>query len=211
MIRKLSVMLLLCLLISASTAFADPTPTSAPSKGYVEAIMYFKVSSAIDGNGTKKKPFNEKSFRPIPNARLIIIDYKGNIVTNGLTDSKGQWNIKINTPIDPRFPTKNMGVVTVITVADGFNEFINFNVSVNEHGNRAGKAAITLRPIKPDARNEPSFNAGFHRFTVFEMLDFYAKQIGLVKQKQIQGAEGFGEVDMPWSATSKKSTAKKEQ
>ena len=134
MIRKLSVMLVLCLLVSTSTAFADSSPTSAPSKGFVEAIMYFKVSSAIDGYGTKKKPFNEKSFRPIPNARLIIIDYKGNIVANGLTDSKGQWNIKINTPIDPRFPTKNMGVVTVITVANGFNEFIKFNVPVNEHG-----------------------------------------------------------------------------
>ena len=45
-----------------------------------------------------------------------------------------------------------------------------------------------LRPVKPDARNEPSFNAEFHRFTVFDMLDYYAKQVGLVKQRQIQGS-----------------------
>jgi hypothetical protein len=66
-------------------------------------------------------------------------------------------------------------------------------VPVNEHGDGLGKASVFLRPIKPDARNEPTFDGDFHRFTVFDMLDYYAKQVGLVKQKQIQGAEGFGE------------------
>jgi hypothetical protein len=208
--RKLYVMLVICLLVSAYTAFADSSPTNSlslgnieatPTRDRVEAIMHFKVSSVLDGYGTKKKPFNDESFNPIPNARLIIIDCKGKIAANGLTDSKGEWRIKLNTPIDPHFPTKNMGVLTVITVADGFNEFIKFNVPVNEHGDGTGKAVVVLRPVKPDARNEPSFNAEFHRFTVFDMLDYYAKQVGLVKQQQIQGAEGFGKVDMPWSAT----------
>lgn len=123
------------------------------------------------------------------------------VEANGLTDIKGEWRVKINIPIDPRFPIKKMGEVTVITVADGFNEYIKFNLPVNEHGDGAGRATVVLRPIKPDNRNEPSFDAEFHRFTVFGMLDYYAKEVGLVKQKQIQGAEGFGEVDMPWSAT----------
>ncbi|NOU90569.1 hypothetical protein GC102_33260 [Paenibacillus sp. LMG 31460] len=133
-----------------------------------------------------------------PDARLIVIDRNGNIAANGLTDSKGEWSFKINTPIDPRFPSKKMGVVTVITVADGLNEFIKFDAPVNEHG--LGRASVTLRPIRPAARNEPSFDAAFHRFTVFGMLDYYANNVGLAKQNQIKGAEGFGKVVMPWSA-----------
>ncbi|MBO7746995.1 hypothetical protein I8J29_22585 [Paenibacillus sp. MWE-103] len=208
--RILSVMLGSILLVGASTVHADSAQKNTPSKGYTEntptknraeARMDVKVTYVLDGYGTKDKPFSDASFKPIPNARLIIIDCNGKIVGNGITDSKGEWSMKINTPIDRRFPTKNMGIVTVIAVADGFNEFINFNVLVNENGDGAGKVGMVLRPIIPDSRNEPLFNAQFHRFTVFDMLDYYAKKVGLVKQKQIQGAVGFGEVDMPWSAT----------
>jgi hypothetical protein len=169
---------------------------ASPANDTVEATMIFKVTHLLGGYGTPEKPLSDESFKPIPNARLIVIDRNGLIVANGLTDSNGEWSVKINTSIDPRFPSKKMSVVTVITVADGFNEDIRFDVPVNEHGDGFGKVSVFLRPIKPDARNEPTFDGDFHRFTVFDMLDYYAKQIGLVKQKQIQGVD-----NMPWSAT----------
>jgi hypothetical protein len=188
--------MLTLILLFSSNDYAEAIPTS----GTVEAEMYFKVTFVLDGYGTKEKPFSDEAVKPIPHARLIVIDSNGFIAANGLTNKKGEWSVKINTPIDPRFQIKKMGVVTVITVADGFNEFIKFNVPVNENGDGEGTALITLRRIRPDVRNEPSFDAAFHRFTVFGMLDYYANQIGLAKQEQIKGADGFGEVDMPWSA-----------
>jgi hypothetical protein len=188
--RSILVALVLMLLLNN---YVEATPTS----NMLEATMNFKVSYVLDGYGTKEKPFSDESLKPIPNARLIVIDFNGNIAANGLTDSKGEWSVKINTPIDPRFSIKRMGVVTVITVADGFNEFIKFDVPVNEHGDGTGMASIVLRPIRPDVRNEPSFDAAFHRFTVFGMLDYYANKVGLAKQKAI---EGITEVEMPWSA-----------
>jgi hypothetical protein len=107
--------------------------------------------------------------------RLIVVDRNGLVMANGLTDSKGEWSVKINALIDPRFPSKKMSVVTVITVADGFNEDIRFDVPVNEHGDGFGKLSVVfLRPIKPDARNEPTFDGDFHRFTVFDMLENWA-------------------------------------
>jgi hypothetical protein len=84
---------------------------------------------------------------------------------------------------DPRFPTKRMGTITVITVANGYNEHVEFNVSVNEFDNKTGMAFIVLEPLKSGQRNESTFNVAFHRFTVFETLDYYAKKIGLTKQK----------------------------
>ncbi|MDQ0887936.1 hypothetical protein QFZ81_003024 [Paenibacillus sp. V4I9] len=156
------------------------------ARDMVEATMNFKVSTVLDGYGTQDKPFSDESFKPIPDARLIVIDRNGNIAANGITDHKGEWSVKINTPID--------------TVADGFNEFIKFDVPVNEHGDGLGRASITLRPIRPEARNEPSFDAAFHRFTVFGMLDYYASKVGLAKQKPIKGV---GEQEMPWSAKMK--------
>ncbi|MDQ0914610.1 hypothetical protein [Paenibacillus sp. V4I5] len=111
---------------------------ASPASGMVEATMNFKVSYVLEGYGTKEKPFSV--VKPIPNARLIVINSNGDIVANGITDNKGEWNVNISPPIDPRFPSKKMGVVTVITVADGFNEFIKFVVPVNEHGDGVGAA-----------------------------------------------------------------------
>jgi hypothetical protein len=167
------------------------TAKAAPAERIIAADIHFKISSSLGGS-------------TIPNVRLIIIDRNGRIIANRLANSAGELGIKVKLPIDPRFPHKSMGTVTVIAVADGFNEYIDFDVPVNEQNNGAGRAAISLIPVRADARNEPSYNMHqFHRFTVFRMLDDYAEQVGLVKQKQIQGAEGFGLVDMPWSATIK--------
>lgn len=90
---------------------------------------------------------------------------------------------------DPRFPTKNMGTITLITIANGFNEHMIFNVPVNEHGDYLGRAFVSLRPIETDRRNrnEPHFiNAEYiHRLTIFETIDYYANQMGLRRQPQI--------------------------
>lgn len=88
---------------------------------------------------------------------------------------------------DARFKQKNIGTVTTITVSDGFNETIHFSISANEYAPHASGDFIVLRPINPKGRNEPSFDTThLHRFTVFEMLDDYAKMIGLERQPVIQ-------------------------
>lgn len=86
--------------------------------------------------------------------------------------------------------------MTTITVADGFNETIHFNVSVNEFGTLQSSDLIILHAINPSGRNELYFEgARFHRLTVFEMLDYYAKKIGLVRQPFFNNYE-----TPPWSS-----------
>jgi hypothetical protein len=78
---------------------------------------------------------------------------------------------------------KKMGEVTVIAFANGYNEHINFNVPINEFNDNTARISIPLWQIDPNRRNEPQFlNGNFHRFTVFEMLDYYAKKLGLKRQ-----------------------------
>lgn len=169
------------------------TAEAAPSEDTIAAVMNVEVSSALSRNKV-----------PVPYARLIIIDQNGQIIVNRLTNNLGKLRVQVTLPIDQRFPNVRMGLATVVAVADGFNEYIAFDVPINEHGDGAGRAVIMLRPVLPDARNEPSYNrTEIHRFTIFHMLDYYAEQTGLIKQKQIQGAKGFGLVDMPWSSTIK--------
>jgi len=125
----------------------------------------------------------EKTY-PIRNGRVIVINSLGKIIATALTDSKGEVNIPVTVLRDNRFPLKNMGEVTVITIANGYNEFINFSVPINEHFDRKGRVLIPLRKMNPKRRNEPRFiNGDYHRFTVFEMLDYYAKELGLNRQK----------------------------
>jgi hypothetical protein len=126
---------------------------------------------------------DEKAF-PIKNSRVIVINSLGKIIATALTDSKGEVHIPVTVPRDNRFPLKNMGEVTVITVAEGYNEYINFSVPINEHFDKKGRALMHLWKIDPNRRNEPRFiNGDYHRFTVFEMLDYYAKELGLMRQK----------------------------
>ncbi|OZM56973.1 hypothetical protein CIB95_09385 [Lottiidibacillus patelloidae] len=121
---------------------------------------------------------------PIKGARILIIDSLGKIVGNVLTDNEGKAVSNFSVPRDPRFPNKDLGVVTVIAIADGYNEFINFNVVLNEHGTEFENSVnIFLRGIVWGRRNEPQYiHASFHRHTVFPMLDYYAKKAGLVRQ-----------------------------
>jgi hypothetical protein len=142
----------------------------------VFAVLTTKVTTTIN-------PL-EAQGTPISNARIIVIDSLGKVVATELTNSNGEAKIPITVPRDPRFPMKNMGEVTVIAVANDYNEHINFSVPINEYNDHTGRVSIPLLKLDPGRRNEPQFLHGsFHRFTVFEMLDYYAEKLGLRRQK----------------------------
>jgi hypothetical protein len=141
--------------------------------------------------------YSRTNNESISGSRIIVIDRNGAMLSNGFTDSKGIFSTNIEAEKDQRFSSMNMALVTVIAIADGFNEHIIFDLPVNEHGTESGKAVIKLSPINPDWRNEPTFELwSFHRFTVFGMLDDYAKKLGLHRQKPIKG---IANEEMPWS------------
>ncbi|PLR94633.1 hypothetical protein [Bacillus sp. T33-2] len=141
----------------------------------MSAILTAKVTTTVI-------PSEEKG-NPICNARLVILNSLENIIATELTNSQGEAIIPVTVPKDPRFPMKNMGEVTVIAVANGYNEHINFSVPINEFNDNTGRVSIPLGQIDPNRRNEPHFlNGSFHRFTVFETLDYYAKKLGLKRQ-----------------------------
>jgi hypothetical protein len=134
---------------------------------------------------------------PIKNSRIIVINSLGEIIGNGLTNSEGIATILLKVDKDPRFPMKNMGEVTIIAVANGFNEHINFSVPVNEYDDYTARVYVPLWKIDPNRRNEPQFiNGNFHRFTVFDMLDYYAGKVGLKRQNIIVD---IGK-EPPWSS-----------
>lgn len=145
------------------------------NENIVSAILTAKVTTTINPS--------EEQGTPISNARLVVINSLGKIIATELTNSRGEAMIPVTVPKDPRFPMKNMGEVTVIAVAKGYNEHINFSVPINEFNDNTGRVSIPLWQIDPNRRNEPQFlNGSFHRFTVFEMLDYYAKKLGLKRQ-----------------------------
>lgn len=150
----------------------------------ITSDMVFKVKYFIEGSVV----ISDKSYVPIKNARIILIDDNtGVIMQSGLTDEKGIWKTTVSVNRDPRFKNRKIGTITVITVADGYNETINFNVPVNEYKNTINHKTIIMNPIVAERRNEPSYKNGeFHRFTVFDMLDYYAEIHGLKKQPENQ-------------------------
>ncbi|WP_217269612.1 carboxypeptidase-like regulatory domain-containing protein [Neobacillus endophyticus] len=139
----------------------------------MSAILSAKVTTTFDENG-----------KPIAYARIIVINSLGKIIGTDLTNSEGLVKIPVKVQKDPRFPLGNIGEVTIIAVANGFNEYINFGVPINEINDNTGRIVIPLWRIDPNRRNEPQFlNGSFHRFTVFKMLDYYAEKIGLKRQE----------------------------
>ncbi|WHY87320.1 carboxypeptidase-like regulatory domain-containing protein [Neobacillus novalis] len=141
----------------------------------VSGILTAKVTTTIEPAGEQGKP--------ISNARLVVINSLGKIIATKLTNAKGEATIPVTVPKDLRLPMKNMGEVTVLAVANGYNEQIDFSVPINEYNDHTGRVSISLWKIDPKRRNEPQFlNGSFHRFTVFEMLDYYAAKIGLMRQ-----------------------------
>ena len=145
------------------------------SDNTVSALLTAKVTTTIN-------PSEDKGT-PISNARLVAINSLEKIIATELTNSQGEAMIPVTVPKDPRFPMKNMGEVTIIAVANGYNEHINFSVPINEFNDNTGRVSIPLWQIDPNRRNEPQFlNGSFHRFTVFETIDYYAKKLGLQRQ-----------------------------
>lgn len=139
----------------------------------ISAIIITKVTTNFEENN-----------KPIKNARIIVINSLGEIIGSDLTNSKGFAKIPVTVSKDPRFPMKNMGEVTIIAVANGYNEHINFSVPINEYNDNTASEHIPLWKIDPTRRNEPHYIHGsFHRFTVFQMLDYYAEKVGLKRQE----------------------------
>ncbi len=165
--KSLFIFLIVSFFFPSLSAFAETNENT------VSAILTAKVTTVFDENDT-----------PISNARIIVINSVGAIIGTELTNSKGEAKIPVTVPKDPKFPKLNMGEVTVITVANGYNENINFNVPINEFNDNTARVTVPLWNIDPNRRNEPQFfNGNFHRFTVFGMLDYYAEKIGLKSQE----------------------------
>jgi hypothetical protein len=164
--------LTLCIIVLNLFPFLS---ASAETNGNtVDAVLTARVATASE----------EEAQRPISHARIIVVNFSGDIIGTKLTNSLGEAEIPIRVNKDPRFPMKNMGEVTVIAVADGFNEHIEFSVPINEFNDQTGRVSISLWRIDPSRRNEPQFiNGSFHRFTVFKMLDYYAEKCGLKRQE----------------------------
>jgi hypothetical protein len=161
------IIIIISFLITPISVFAETNENT------ISAILTAKVATTSDENG-----------KPIRNARIIVINARGEIIGTDLTNSEGTTKIPVTVQKDPKFPMKNMGEVTVIAVSNGFNEHINFSVPINEYNDHTARVYIPLRKIDPNRRNEPQFLHGnFHRFTVFKMLDYYAEKIGLKRQE----------------------------
>lgn len=133
---------------------------------------------------------------PISGARIIVINQNGKIIATGFTNAKGTWTVSLTVEQDPRFPKKRVGTVTAIAIAKGFNEEIVFDIPVNQFPPEVDRETFVLEPIHTSSfqRNEPHFRMTYslHRHTAFDMLDYYAKQLGLPHQEEnIMGT--------PWS------------
>ncbi|WP_277584423.1 hypothetical protein [Psychrobacillus antarcticus] len=117
--KKISVIFLL-LLLSLTTVFYVNWESSTKAKfaetneNTVLATLSAKVTTTFEEHGT-----------PISNSRIIVINSLGEIIGTELTNSDGEAKIPVSVYKDPRFLMKNMGEVTVIAVANGYNEHIN--------------------------------------------------------------------------------------
>ncbi|MFD4706699.1 hypothetical protein ACFWM3_17780 [Gottfriedia sp. NPDC058432] len=159
----------------------------------VSAILTVQVGPTADSSG--------ESGQPIKGARVIVINSFGKVLGTELTDSKGIAKINVIVNKNPLFPKKQMGEVTIITVANGYNEQIDFSVPINEFNDHTAKDSVSLLIVDPKRRNEPRFiNGSYHRLTVYEMLDGYAKQVGLTKQNITMDAGA----EPPWGPNLKK-------
>ncbi|UPM56292.1 hypothetical protein [Gottfriedia acidiceleris] len=167
--------------------------TLAAKLNEVSATLTVQVGPTATSSG--------ETGQPIKGARVIIINSLGKILSTELTDSKGIAKINVLVNKDPLFPNRQMGEVTIITVAKGYNEQIDFRVPINEFNDHTAKDSVSLWIVDPKRRNEPRYtNGSYHRLTVYDMLDDYANQVGLTKQniKMDVGAEP------PWGPDLKK-------
>jgi hypothetical protein len=128
----------------------------------------------------------EPWYSVIAGARILVIGPDGTLLKTGVTNESGEWIAEVTVPADQRFsPSRTLGTVTALAVANGYIERIFFDVPVTEEG---AVQVVTLSPIKPHQRNEPGYELGMlHRLWVLPLLDRYAEQAGLGKQPPVEG------------------------
>ena len=74
-----------------------------------------------------------------------------------------------------------MGSATVMVVAKGYNELIQYEVPIHQ----LGGALLYLYPINGKCRNEPHFQLGGPpRWAHLPVVYYYAKKVGLKRQTQ---------------------------
>lgn len=181
-----------CICVAVCIALLTTAPVceaAAEPARTVTATLQVKVTGL-----SRLRSDAQPSPIPLEHARIIVIDRDGAIIVTGLSNGKGNWTMPVRVLIDPRFPTKRMGMVTVIVIAEGYSEQLFFDTPVNQHGFGEGDLRVTLDRIIAEGRCEPrARNAEqLHRFTIFHTLDYYAARVGLEKRLQIDGELHWG-------------------
>lgn len=145
----------------------------------------FEVSGTVEFRAIEQLAA-EPWYRVIAGARILVIGPDGKLLTTGATNHEGRWITQVTVPADQRFsPSRTLGTVTAMVVANGYIERIFFDVPVADEG---AVQVVALSPIKPDQRNEPGYELGMlHRLWVLPLLDHYAEQAGLGKQPVVEG------------------------
>ena len=133
------------------------------------------------------------NLQNIRDARVIVIDDRGNVLGSGLTNGAGIWSIALPLHVDPRFAeARSIGTVTAIAIANGYNEQAVFEVPVSSHSVQP----IILYPISSEHRNEPTISLGnIHRHDVIGMINHYAKKLNLKRQPSVANEVDYA----PWS------------
>ena len=133
------------------------------------------------------------NLQQIRDARIIVIDDRGNILGSGLTNGAGIWTVSVPLHPDPRFPeARDIDTVTAIAIAKGYNEQAVFEVPVSSHAVQP----IILYPISAEHRNEPTVSLGnIHRHDVIGMINHYAKKLNLRRQPSVANEVDYA----PWS------------
>jgi hypothetical protein len=178
-LRRIRLALLSTFVFCAMCLFGGISPIreAYAQQQTITATVQFRVVSASD-------------FSTLRGARVIVVGPGGRILRTGLTDARGQWSVPLTVPLDPRFG--DIGTVTAICVANGYNENVVFEVPVKQ----GTVQPITLYPIRPKLRNEASASLGqLHHLDVIDIVNRYAQELGLTKQPGIVGEQGYS----PWS------------
>ena len=160
---------------------AQPKETPAPQS--VQTTIEFRAAN----------PW----LKRVTGARIVVIDRSGAILATGLTDSAGLWTAKISTAPDPRFVrSDNLGTVTALVTATGYNEALLFEVPAVQ----GQVQPVILNPIQQGQRNEPTVALGnIHRHSYMRLIDDYAQRVKLVRQPVIRGEQGYA----PWDSRSR--------
>ncbi|MBX5437779.1 MAG: hypothetical protein IRZ33_11280 [Alicyclobacillaceae bacterium] len=117
---------------------------------------------------------------------MALIGPDGRLLQTGLTDAEGMWRAHVTVARDPRF--QDLGFVTALCVAGGHNETVVFAVPVRQ----GTVQPVTLNPIQPGLRNEPSAMLGqIHRLDVIDFVNRYGSALGLQRQTPIPGEQGY--------------------